>query len=182
MQGCSIGCPGCLSRDTWAADDGRSVTVEALLGELVRLCPDPDGITISGGEPFEQADVLGTLLTGLAVHFPHADILCYSGLPVRRLQRDFPHLLAQLDALVPEPFLDRRPDGGPWRGSDNQPLVLLTARARARYERQDALPALQVAESDGVFYVVGVPLRGDLARLDAELAASGVRLEGRSWT
>ena len=50
LQGCSIRCPNCVSRDTWEVDNARDVEID----DLVLWCQDisdsrPDGITISGG-------------------------------------------------------------------------------------------------------------------------------------
>lgn len=61
VQGCSIRCPGCISSDTWAK---RAADVEiAELLDLVRpWLHECDGITISGGEPFEQLEALEQLL------------------------------------------------------------------------------------------------------------------------
>ncbi len=54
MQGCSISCPGCLSRDTWPEDDRLLVDVGVITGWVAEVVPKSDGITISGGEPFDQ--------------------------------------------------------------------------------------------------------------------------------
>src|SRR4051812_41543155 len=68
FQGCSIGCPGCISQDTWEADESSLVDLTVVLDwcrHQIQGCPE--GVTISGGEPFEQAAALVTLLDGLSV-------------------------------------------------------------------------------------------------------------------
>ena len=109
-QGCSIRCPGCVSRDTWDADPGRGIEVSALLDWCREAAADGcDGVTISGGEPFEQPAALGALLDGLHAWRAQGvafDILCYSGYPLRRLRRHHAGLLAKLDAVVAEPYVD----------------------------------------------------------------------------
>ena len=54
VQGCSHNCPGCHNPDTHDPDGGREVNVLNLVEEMLKnpLC---EGLTISGGEPFDQA-------------------------------------------------------------------------------------------------------------------------------
>ncbi|MFN8753673.1 MAG: 4Fe-4S cluster-binding domain-containing protein, partial [Betaproteobacteria bacterium] len=91
-QGCSIGCKGCISQDTWDQDESRRVPVDTLVAWCRSACNDQlDGITISGGEPFDQPEALRALLEALwawrAELSEPFDILCYSGHPLRRLER-----------------------------------------------------------------------------------------------
>ena len=114
VQGCSIHCPGCVSQDTWPRDAAKAIAVRDLLGWCRKVSANaPDGVTISGGEPFEQPRALLALLDGLSAWRAGAnldfDILCYSGMPLRRLEKDHARLLARLDAVIPEPFVDGLP-------------------------------------------------------------------------
>ena len=77
FQGCSIRCPGCVSVDTWAAGQGGT-TVSAVLAAVSPWLVTADGVTISGGEPFDQVDALLALLRGLRSAGAE-DILVYSG-------------------------------------------------------------------------------------------------------
>ena len=52
VQGCSVRCAGCFNPHTWAAEGGTSVPVAALLAILVDQ--EVEGITLLGGEPFDQ--------------------------------------------------------------------------------------------------------------------------------
>ena len=68
FQGCSIRCKGCVSQDTWATDPSKAIPVGALLGWCKMVAPEgPDGVTISGGEPFDQPAGLSALLDGLMI-------------------------------------------------------------------------------------------------------------------
>jgi anaerobic ribonucleoside-triphosphate reductase activating protein len=73
LQGCSIRCPGCISADTWSATEGLTTT-EAVIEALLPWLPDAEGITISGGEPFDQPEALQILLRELRCLSP-LDIL-----------------------------------------------------------------------------------------------------------
>ncbi|HMX17539.1 MAG TPA: 4Fe-4S cluster-binding domain-containing protein, partial [Rhodocyclaceae bacterium] len=177
LQGCSIRCKGCVSRDTWEPDPAKAMTVASLLAWCRRTTGGVlDGVTISGGEPFDQPAALAALLDGLQrwrreLARPF-DLLCYSGHPLKTLRRDHADILARLDALIPEPYSDGRPLGGLWRGSDNQPLVPLSPLGEARYREAIDAPAasqdkrMQVAVEAGRLWFIGIPHRGDMAALE----------------
>jgi anaerobic ribonucleoside-triphosphate reductase activating protein len=191
FQGCSLACPGCASRHTWDPNGGGTAPVEAVLTICQGYAPrGVDGITISGGEPFQQPEALGALLDGLWQWRESAgldfDILCYSGFRWATLQRRHGARLARLDGVIPEPYRTERPRGGPWRGSNNQPLIPLSARGESRYAAFcDATPntmrifQFQVGPHDISF--VGIPNRDDMERFEAEAARRGLHLEDVSW-
>jgi anaerobic ribonucleoside-triphosphate reductase activating protein len=150
-----------------------------------------DGVTISGGEPFEQPRALAALLDGLhrwrSQGGPDFDILCYSGYPLATLQRDHAALLAKLDALIPEPFVQAKPITHLWRGSANQPLVLLSPRGQRRYADYVEAPAdpahkrMQAMVDGSRVWYVGIPARGDMAALEASCKARGIAFDQVSW-
>ena len=66
FQGCSIRCRGCVSRDTWEFRGDAWVEVDRLVAWIHSLDRDRlDGVTVSGGEPFDQPDALAALLDGI---------------------------------------------------------------------------------------------------------------------
>ena len=195
VQGCGIGCEGCVSRDTWDAAGGWDADV----AEVVAWCEARrrdgiDGITVTGGEPFEQPEALASLLEALdawrrQLERPF-DVLCYSGLPLAVVERRHGDIVAMLDVLIPEPYVARRAgtDGaaaGRWRGSDNQPIVPLTPLGRERYGDEasypDDAPRIQISVDQGAVWFVGIPRRGDLERLEERARARGVVMENVSW-
>ncbi len=192
VQGCSIHCPGCVSRDTWPRDKSKSIAVRDVLAWCRKVSANTlDGVTISGGEPFEQPAALRALLTGLiawrrADHLDF-DILCYSGFPQRTLEKKHAPLLALLDAIIPEPYVNDLPQGNVWRGSRNQPLVPLSDRGRARYaahltEAADAAgKRMQATVEAGRVWMIGIPGRGDMAAVEALCASRGLTLTEVSW-
>lgn len=182
LQGCTVGCRGCLSPDTWDPDPATEVAVDSVVEACRQFAPrGVDGVTISGGEPFEQPDGLAALLDGLHAWREELglsmDLLCYSGLSLTRLELESADVLARLDAVIPEPFVLGRSVGRPWRGSDNQPIIALTALGEERYGSpvvEDRV-RLQVDVSPERILLIGIPDRGDLERHREALVASGVR-------
>lgn len=192
LQGCSIQCKGCVSRDTWPADPRRAVAVTDLIAWCRKTAADGlDGITLSGGEPFDQPKGLAALLDGLSA-WRRADgldfdLLAYSGYPMKTLEAKHAGLLKRLDAVIPEPYVDGLPLGKLWRGSSNQSLAPLSERGRARYaEHLDAEVAdtgkqMQIAVDGGRIWMIGIPDRGDMAQLEALCRSRGLSLDQVSW-
>ena len=193
VQGCTIGCAGCISRDTWEADPATAVPVVAVLGWLASLPGRVDGVTISGGEPFQQPRALLALLKGIDdwLKGPQArkvDILVYSGYSYSRLSRfaESREILGLCDAVMAGPYVDRRNDGSPLRGSSNQRLVTLTDLGRERYGELDGSGArVQVNVQDGPegrhVYYIGIPGRGDMEQLNSALERAGIHAGEVSW-
>ena len=60
-QGCSLRCQGCTNQHLWEFGKGIDVTIE----EILNQCNGLDGITLHGGEPLDQTDVLVELIRKL---------------------------------------------------------------------------------------------------------------------
>lgn len=189
LQGCTLRCRGCVSQDTWERDPARAMKVADLLAWCRKTAPAPDGVTISGGEPFDQAAGLAALLKGLHTWRKQSgldfDILCYSGYPLATLQQRHAKLLALLDAVIPEPYADGLPLGKIWRGSTNQALLPLSELGRERYAPYLDAPAedkrIQVAVEGQRIWMIGIPERDDMAQLEALCRSRGLTLEQVSW-
>jgi anaerobic ribonucleoside-triphosphate reductase activating protein len=185
VQGCSIGCSGCLSTDTWPApSETQWVTVQALVRRIIDLVQETaaDGLTVSGGEPFDQPAALLELILGVrsSPELEDLDVLIYSGYTFRALRRRYASILGRIDALISGPFVEGEPTTLPWRGSGNQRLHLLTARARDRFGRVSA-HHLQVSADGGQVWITGIPQRGDLDQFLEQLKARGVEVRDVSW-
>ncbi len=180
FQGCSIRCPGCISADTWAL--ARSpVTVGDVLTSIKPWLTVADGITISGGEPFDQVESLETLLRVLKSETT-ADILVFSGHPFEAIEAHLQRMSGLIDAVVTDPFERATEQTRRLRGSDNQRLIFLTGLGQQRFAeydrpRDDRDRKLDVMFDEGsAVWFAGIPDRGDLARRSDLLEAGGDRV------
>jgi len=190
VQGCSLACPGCMSRHTWDPVAGAEVGVD-VVEDAWRdaLLDGADGVTISGGEPLEQP-AAGELLRRLAHvrdHLrPSSDILLYTGFSRREAVRRAEGTLASADAVITGRYVASRPTRLIWRGSSNQRLIPLTDRGAARYNAFVAhVPAqspMQIGRDGADVLLIGVPRAGDLRRLDAAMRRSGIDPFPATWT
>ena len=188
VQGCALACPGCMSRDTWDRTGGTVMMIDDLVAKCrAALARGADGITVSGGEPLDQAPGLAGLLRRvrqLTVAKP-ADVLVYTGYELAEARRRSPEVLALVDAVITGRYEVAQPTSLIWRGSANQRLVPLTGLGRERYleyvRAETARPAIQIGSDSGSHWLIGVPRRGDLQRLEKELGHRGLTLSGVSW-
>ncbi|TMR03696.1 radical SAM protein [Actinomadura soli] len=185
VQGCTIGCDGCVAKDTWATDYTSPVKVTAIL-EWLDSVDDVTGITISGGEPFQQAPAVAELLLG--IHEWRAgrpiDVLVYSGYPLSLLRRDASarRVLTLCDAVLTGPYVARRTTDEPWRGSSNQRLVPLTPLGEDRYRTvpPDG-PRLQAVQDGNRLWFIGIPNPGEMDHIADHLTKTGITYTTTTW-
>jgi anaerobic ribonucleoside-triphosphate reductase activating protein len=183
FQGCSIRCPGCISADTWSQKPA-DMTVEELLGRIGPHLDQASGVTISGGEPFEQFPALLDLLRSIRQRLQsRSDILVYSGFNMADLQSQISALDGLVDALITGPYIAEAGQTRPLMGSDNQELHLLTDLGRtnfAEYLRprnamDDRFDLLM--DDDGTAWMAGIPGRGDFEKLRSVLHDRGISFQ-----
>ena len=127
VQGCPHHCKGCHNEHTWDFDGGYMSSVERILEEAAKdkLLM---GVTLSGGEPFTQAESLTVLAKG--AHEMGLNVLCYTGFTFEKLYSmfdthpEYKALLEQCDWLVDGPFIEEEMSLMlHFRGSRNQRIL-----------------------------------------------------------
>lgn len=179
FQGCSLHCPGCISADTWDHGQGE-ITVNEVVKTMLPWLAEADGVTISGGEPFEQAEALEALLSALRAEIGvDKDVLIYSGQSWEKISLRVAAWSGLADAVISDPFLRSAPQTLVWRGSDNQRLHWLTALGRERYTawshalRETQPKALDVCFEGDTVWMAGIPEAGSLEQITQALAEAG---------
>lgn len=163
--------------DTWAP--GRGITtVEDLSDAILPWLDRAAGVTISGGEPFEQPQALAALVSRIRSSSV-ADILVFTGYPREAIEVELEKLHGLIDALITDPFDRNAPQTLALRGSDNQRLHLLTKLGVERFASfQRAAGAREgivdlMFDEDGTVWLAGIPRRHDLRRLQRFLQSQG---------
>lgn len=128
LQGCTLGCVGCFNPATHAtADVASGRTVDDLLA-LLDTTPGSTGLTLSGGEPFQQPEAARALLAGARAR--GRSTLVFSGYTLGELRArpDGAALLADVDVLIDGRYQAAARVGAGLRGSANQQIHLLSDR------------------------------------------------------
>jgi len=172
VTGCRRRCPGCIKPEYLAFTVGVEKTVSAL-AEFFTSIPDIQGVTFSGGEPFEQAEGLRELC--LRLRKAGLGVGSYSGFSIEaiRSSRLMSGLLETLDFLIDGEYRD---DDGPyqWMGSSNQrfhDLVAGTSRLTPKCRE------VQVSVEERGVTLVGFPDSEFEIELERRLLARGVVLQ-----
>ena len=128
FQGCTLACPGCFNPDTHDPRGGTDVDTQDLVAEILALGRQIEGVSISGGEPFQQPAALRDLLLGLADS--HLSRLVFSGYRLPEIERLplGPAILGQIDVLIAGRYVASRHVAQCLLGSTNQQIHLLTDR------------------------------------------------------
>ena len=170
-QGCGLRCRGCLVPDTHDPAGGQPVDVEALAAALL-ADPAPTGLTLSGGEPFDQAAACADLVEHVRAARPDLSAMAYSGHRLERLRArpDAARLLRHLDLLVDGAYVERLHAPLRWRGSANQRIHLLSERHADLADAPDVTQGVEIGVSEhGTPFINGVPpfrdARTELERL-----------------
>ena len=134
VQGCVHGCPACHNPATHDFDGGTASATGQILAELDKR-PYLSGVTLSGGEPFCQAEAMAALARGIKARGKH--LLAYTGFTFEQLLASgdpfVMPLLAQLDLLVDGRFdLAQKSLTLRFRGSANQRILNVPASLAAK--------------------------------------------------
>ncbi|MDR0918986.1 MAG: anaerobic ribonucleoside-triphosphate reductase activating protein [Oscillospiraceae bacterium] len=131
VQGCNHRCSGCHNKHTWDFEDGFEREVDNLF-EDIKSDKLLDGVTFSGGEPFEQAEGLAVLAEKIKPL--GLDIIVYTGYVWEDLieksanDKNISKLLNSVDYVVDGRFEESLQDYGlEFRGSSNQRIIYVKA-------------------------------------------------------
>lgn len=176
FQGCSLACPGCIAASMNAAPPVL-LTTARLLADWVLAIDGLDGLTLSGGDPFDQplpalAEFLETVRSESVL-----GVMVYTGRTLRQWEsHDDPaaaRCLRAIDVLIDGPYVDQLNDGVGWRGSSNQVVHRLGSRPAGADVAETAPRRLELrVAADGVVSLTGLPARGNGAAMADWLAAA----------
>lgn len=181
FQGCSLRCEGCISVDTWATAK-TLIPIEQLMRTLSSYLPLIDGITISGGEPFDQFEALLAIVVQLRER-TKVDILVYTGYSVEDITEQLLQIKPYIDVLISDPFQRQSSQTLRLRGSDNQRLHCFSSQAieKFAYYQQAVTTEDKVLDvmfdAEGVVWFAGIPRRDDFVKLQTLLKQQGHQIK-----
>ena len=170
LQGCKRRCKGCIAPETWDFLPEREVTIDYVVDRLKTYLPKADGLTVSGGEPFDQPVALLELLRRVKT-LGVEDVLIYSGYKVLEIQERHTEFFSESEkliaALVDGSFEEENTTDSTWRGSGNQTLSILKREFAARYDEwtRGGARKLQWVKDKDRRFLVGIPRQEDVLRL-----------------
>ncbi len=181
VQGCPWACKGCIVPESWEERGGEAVAIADLVAWVLAQ-PEIEGITLSGGEPMQQAESLIVLIDRVR-QVKDLGVVCYTGDRLERLQTQGTdaqrQLLDRIDLLIDGPYAEPLHGDLLWRGSKNQRLLPLSDRyGDVLATLPDRSAGLEFAlDADGAIALTGVPNRPHFREtFEASMAARGIVL------
>jgi anaerobic ribonucleoside-triphosphate reductase activating protein len=176
VQGCTLRCPGCFNPETHPHERRYLIDpielADSLGGE------DIEGVSLLGGEPFEQAAACSRLAARARAR--GLSVVTYSGYTWDFLRRstlpEVRELLAATDLLIAGPFVQRLANQGRgWHGSTNQEFVFLTDRyGPAIHAQAEELPIVEAGSDGSRLHWTGIPDEGDREWLRSASLGAGM--------
>ena len=155
VQGCHRRCPGCSNQAFLPFSGGCEQKIDQVF-ERILASRGIEGVSFSGGEPFEQATPLAKLAhqcrtAGLSV-------LVFTGYTLDELYSPaYKALLDQTDLLVAGPYDQDKPQQDSLLASANQTLHFLTNRYRDSFPIHTPRRTEFHIASDGTIRITGFP-------------------------
>ncbi|NBK96651.1 MAG: anaerobic ribonucleoside-triphosphate reductase activating protein [Erysipelotrichia bacterium] len=126
-QGCPHHCEGCHNPQTWNYEEGKEFPISEIIAQI-EASQLQSGLTLSGGEPFEQAQAFIPIV--LSAKKKGLNIWAYTGYLYEELLQaeDKKQLLELVDVLVDGKFILAKKDFRLWyKGSSNQRIINVPA-------------------------------------------------------
>lgn len=131
------------------------------MAEKILTTEGIDGVTFSGGEPFEQAEALSVL--GRMLKEKGLSVVIFTGFTLEKLKTgkkpEWDALLSVTDLLIGGPYMESHKADLRWRGSSNQRLHFLTDRlvdAARQYPEHERQMEVHI-QPDGQIIMTGFP-------------------------
>jgi anaerobic ribonucleoside-triphosphate reductase activating protein len=125
-QGCRKGCKNCYNPETWSHYRNNLIDIDLLVEEIKNS--SATGVTISGGDPFEQPEELFYLLTKIKQLSLSDGVIVFSGYTIEeiRVREELRKSLDYIDVLIDGLYIDEKRISSGLAGSSNQEFHFLT--------------------------------------------------------
>ena len=125
-QGCRKMCKNCYNPETWSHYRNNLIDIDLLVEEIKNS--STTGVTISGGDPFEQPEELFYLLREIKQLDLSDGVIVFSGYTIDeiRVREELRKSLDYIDVLIDGLYIDEKRITNGLAGSSNQEFHFLT--------------------------------------------------------
>lgn len=167
VQGCRRDCPGCFNPHTHPHTPVKLFDPKWLGQQLIEV-EDTIGVTISGGEPFEQAEACALLAE--TVKEAGKTVMVFTGFPFEELkdarEPAVQRFLRTIDLIVAGPYVrELKCESKMWRASSNQTVHFLNGSSILEDDLMEA-PVMEIKADGNTFSYTGFPDSEDLTWFD----------------
>ena len=133
FAGCEHQCKGCSNPELWKKNKKYLTDIKSVVDMVKSITSRRkiDGFTITGGDPFFQADALNQLLSELQII--NEDILVYTGYEFEELKNKHQKIIDKIAVLIDGKYVEEKNDGSILRGSSNQRILFIKSDCENKY-------------------------------------------------
>ena len=154
-QGCSKGCVNCFNPETWNNRD--NIILSPL--EIFEYIKDfeLDGVTITGGDPFEQEDELLELLILIDKLNLSKGVIVFSGFTYDEIRDNKirEKCCDYIDVLIDGRYEDKNRVTDSFKGSSNQNIIYFSSKLKEEELNMDQ--EVEVSLSNDIICITGFP-------------------------
>ena len=176
VQGCNLACEGCINQMLWSKRKGKYLPVYEVFNIIKNLEEDYDGITISGGEPFQQYEQLIAFIYLIKTQ-TKLNIQCYTGYELNELSTLYQDglYLKFIDYLVDGRYVQSQHEDENIKGSKNQNYYQIINGEVIKCDSDFKSKKWSVNVSlEGDIYMAGIPKKSDIKNLISDLQRKGI--------
>lgn len=175
VQGCTLACDGCINEMIWSKKKGKAVAIYDLYQYIDSISENFDGITISGGEPFQQYEQL-IAFSYLIKTRTKLNIHCFTGYEIKELEDLFPDklFLQYIDSLVDGRYVKALHSNNNLVGSSNQKTYRIkNGKAKLSTRQKGSNKWSMSVTKDGTIYMAGIPKEKEIETIENHLSNVG---------
>ena len=155
-QGCRKMCKNCYNPETWSHYKNNLIPIENIL-EDIRIS-SVRGVTISGGDPFEQPDEFFLLLEKIHLLDLEKGVIVFTGYTMKEIRGDerLERCLKYIDVLIDGRYEEENRISSGLFGSSNQEVYILSDKI----SREEILidQEVEVFFENGLIQITGFPI------------------------
>ena len=154
-QGCSKGCVNCFNPETWNNKNNIILSSNEIF-ELIKE-EEIDGVTITGGDPFEQEEELLDLLILISNLSLSKGVIVFTGFTYDEIRENKirEKCCDYIDVLIDGRYEDHNRVTDCFKGSSNQNIIYFSSKIKEEELIMDQ--EVEVSLSDGIISVTGFP-------------------------
>lgn len=154
-QGCSKGCVDCFNPETWSNKNNIVLSTHEIF-ELIKE-EEIDGVTITGGDPFEQEEELLDLLILISNLSLSKGVIVFTGFTYDEIRENKirEKCCDYIDVLIDGRYEKENRVSDCFKGSSNQNIIYFSSKVKEEELIMDQ--EVEVSLSDGIISVTGFP-------------------------
>jgi len=154
-QGCSKGCVNCFNPETWNNKNNIILSPLEIFEYIKEL--DIDGVTITGGDPFEQEEDLLLLLKLLDTLSLSKGVIVFSGFTYDEIRENKirEECCDYIDVLIDGRYEEENRVTDSFKGSSNQNIIYFSSKIKEEELIMDQ--EVEVCLRDDIISVTGFP-------------------------